>query len=924
MRPKVRKAAQTAAPFAVGALLWWMWDIAFTWPPTNSGLRLATSIMAGCALAAVSSLAVWSWRRRRQVPAVSGNQPIAAKSPTDSALSNKVDIGAGVADSTLVVGNNNVLTIHKSAGKSKHLDSEAYATYLMQASQERTRQRLLVAGLIDDDLAMRVIVMLSQRALPEAIKTLQPGKLVVLTGELGAGKSEYAEKWHREGISAWRNGTGAIPVWTTGKIAVDRLEELIVEACGGETALRERGCDLVLDELDALANPRTIETLLDDAAVLARSRGNIRVVATARPGYPMLQDREIRVPLLKPDEASDVVATIAGLQPWQLSGTLTEEAQNATRTPLYAVLVGVELTNLPRPFSRPWLLNRLAERALDTVTRRTGLHVKREDTASALRKIAVGNIVGIPETSTSLQLADKLIDSQVVSEGLNGQLRIPLAVLEQFFAAQALLRDVSLIDRVVTDAAIVTTWRYPLSMALAIGSRHKVSMLLDRIVRQYPGIGSWLVSESLAVSGRERQAEGNSSDPATPESVGSRERALEVGQAVWESLEAWLEGLPELRNKISLVGSDGKLRPLGFAVGTQGTYEAIWAPEGSEYTDVFWLREARFPTPTLPGLFLPPGWGPMRSGPQSEAAGWPWYWTRNCIRAEIEQILSQRRLEPRAEEFLELERDWRLARSVLAQKDVLHTPIEPTRILGVITAMRNQTGTGDLPASVRFQGDNWRYTNADVRRLESRCLDLKKQGRLIERPAPIPDATVNPVRPIRWVWDLYSNDQLRDLVEHVWRQALIGYVELVVDHFSQFGRTLRLMALGRFKVDGVLLIGEGSGPEGSPGLDYTIYSSTPHVNLDNAPPLTPGDPVPEPNIRIQLDTSGQPPSDPLRIYERSKVIPRGVLAAAYGNTMGADTSLDVFGDTPATLLAYRWLGEDLTRLGWVEHLPYGD
>ena len=260
------------------------------------------------------------------------------------------------------------------------------ADALRRISEARTRRRLRSAGLTDDEKLLRALDVLSGSLEPAEVLSLRPGRILVLVGQLGSGKSEIAEAWHRRTIDQYADGTGPVPVWLRARGLNTDLVHEVTMACGGKNMLASRGCDLVLDELDALSDLRRVRELLDDVAIFAESAGNVRVLLTLRPGYPVPQADVVTVEPLPQERGVAIASAIAQIPEWQMARWLIPEALEAIRTPLFAVLIGAEATEVADLVDRPSLLKRLAERALDVVSSRAGLPVTRERIRSSLRR----------------------------------------------------------------------------------------------------------------------------------------------------------------------------------------------------------------------------------------------------------------------------------------------------------------------------------------------------------------------------------------------------------------------------------------------------------------------------------------------------------------------------------------------------------
>jgi hypothetical protein len=313
-----------------------------------------------------------------------------------------------------------------------------------------------------------------------------------------------------------------------------------------------------------------------------------------------------------------------------------------------------------------------------------------------------------------------------------------------------------------------------------------------------------------------------------------------------------------------------------------------------------------------------PGWGPSRTTFRiASHAGWQWQWTREHIATQLKPVIDRRVLPVRAGSHLAAERDWHLASRLLGQRGVTHLPIDPAAVIRAIE-IAEARASGNLAAMKFADGTVSRLS--ELHQLLSRCEQLIGIGEQLRRPAPLPD---NP--PGRaghnWIWGLYSPERLRELTESVWREALLGYSQLVTDCFPRIGRTLAHAALGRPLLEATLITSDKPGFEGSPALAYTISAFDPDQDLDKEPPLAPGTPIATPHVVIRQITEDewhQGHSATPRATSLTRLIPRGVTAAAFAAPKGVYTAaLDVYSHSPSTELAYKWLRADLKQLGWL-------
>src|SRR6266487_260565 len=75
-------------------------------------------------------------------------------------------------------------------------------------------------------------------------------------------------------------------------------------------------------------------------------------------------------------------------------------------------------------------------------------------------------------------------------------LRFALPVEEQYFAAQAVLEQgTTRLD--LHDLRLLERWRYPIMLAVTIGSWRQVTALLDALTHLHTGLSSWSVANAL-------------------------------------------------------------------------------------------------------------------------------------------------------------------------------------------------------------------------------------------------------------------------------------------------------------------------------------------------------------------------------------------------------------------------------------------
>lgn len=156
------------------------------------------------------------------------------------------------------------------------------ATYLERSTAtaiERTRARRRGAGLSDEQLSRSLSL---RSPVPGELSgdEFPPGSFRVLTGPLGAGKSDVAEEWFGELVSqASADAAARVPVWLKMKELDGPLEAALAGEIGHEV-LSTSGCDVVVDGLDERTEDAA--TMLSQASDFVGRWPQCRVLLTSR------------------------------------------------------------------------------------------------------------------------------------------------------------------------------------------------------------------------------------------------------------------------------------------------------------------------------------------------------------------------------------------------------------------------------------------------------------------------------------------------------------------------------------------------------------------------------------------------------------------------------------------------------------------
>lgn len=720
--------------------------------------------------------------------------------------------------------------------------------------------------------------------------------LIVLEGDFGSGKSVTAERIHLSDVAAAADDDNApLPVYLSARQVRGQLQDAVRAAAGELGDIRRCGLSLVLDGLDEPGSARASE-LVEEARSLVFSVPCSRVIATSRPGLALAKDERLPYPPLDEDEATALARQLEGDRwvLWNESPAIRE----VLHLPLFLIVAVLRYqAGAAAPRSRGAFLDGLASAALA----RTREPIERAWQAMlslASLTVSLGGTAPASELGGEQTVRIVLETRLVIRDGR--ALRFALPVVEQYFAARAVL-ETGLDELDLDDLHLLDRWRDCLTLAVTIGSWDQVSALLGPLARRHPGLASWLVTSAVPLS---------AAAPATqlPDHV-------ECARRLKQALTTLVEGLGPASQCLGFTDSGGNAPAVGAFVEGRSVTAAlrIGHPETGA------VQLPAFDPHTRKGVDGS-AWQGLRAGhPPADFMAWPWQWGLGWISQDLEHLIRTRALPlPDTAPFRD-ERRWQLAKAICGARGILHRPLDGKALLSateqLLSSMRakrtvRHSWSGGGPRVVTHPGE----VAALLQELSENS-PLARDGQL-HRPYLEPDV-IPPASNI--ISSLYSDEALRLLTEQVHTNALIIYHDLITMWFP----TLKPM-LGLACIMPVLFTGRvmpradvWSGPE----LAYSME------------PL----PSTEPS-RAQISLAakqdelyGHDPSDVEAMMARSLRLRRlmSTLRPSAGGWAHArsviSSDLRVWGDRPATALAYRWLWEDLQALHMVKQAPpYGE
>ena len=391
--------------------------------------------------------------------------------------------------------------------------------------------------------------------------TVPAGSVRVLVGPMGSGKSEIAEAWWRDGLyEAERDESVEVPVWIEARQATVRgLEGAVTDALGRDPSCP---CRVVLDDVDGVGAAEA-RVLLKRARELAAASPRLRILATARPGAVVIEDRDeqIVVPQWSVERGLAlldlVVPNLAPYEGW------ADETRDLLTRPLTALALGARLlAGGDTRVSQSRLLSDLARLIVERERPDADEHVWGQ--LVGLAASVLQNRGGVRASSLGPPPVLWRLTSTglVVEDGEN--LVFALSVFEQYFGALAITSGVMPLAQAV-GAPAFDRWRYAVASVVAEGTPAEAERDMAVIARIDAAAASW-VFDQIPLPRDVGPAGRLLSDTevraviaaASLELSAEPDLSMAVGRWLREPVEALLEGFGPVR---TLLGAhrDGKL-----------------------------------------------------------------------------------------------------------------------------------------------------------------------------------------------------------------------------------------------------------------------------------------------------------------------------------------------------------------------------
>lgn len=652
--------------------------------------------------------------------------------------------------------------------------------WLRRRSHARREQRISPFGI---DLAT---LSGSMSRIAGVSPRVDPGKVALLVGGFGSGKSEIAEQWHRERIESFVDGfRDALPVWLHARqFEHASLDNLLVESVG-VTRLRNNGVALVIDGLDEIEGSLA-DGIVRDALIHVTADHLSSVLITTRPGTVPPSNNDIEVPLIQQHEADALLDELVGRANVARSWTAT--LRDSIRSPFFLLSAAAIVIAGDSFSSEAELLSKMATLALER-TSSSAAFASRE-AFELLQKLAIAATEGRSgELDVDARERRVLLATRLVAAVKDGTLSFNLPIFQQWFASQALKQDGATFSRSIASASAFDLWRWAMVIALLEAPTARVDEMLARVLAFNVGAGSWLIKR-LEVARR--------SQPGGP-----RESDARSAHRLLRSTRAWLSSIGDLASWVLPVHDGDSPVRLGVNIREDTVMVRCSLPLAAvDEVQLVSIEDFR-----VPGRWV----GPTHRLDRTTDL-WPWIGIRDLIVARMHVPLESRHPIDPHDAAWNVELRYECARRVAEKTSIFHSPIDANSV-----TERGNAALANAPTARNYSFGQFKkeVTSTQLRDMLS-WLRSTEQAAIV-RPLPTPDLDA-PISPA--IESFYTPEKLVHYCAEVWGNALQIYDELVAARFSSLAWALSRHAVGRVCILGEL-VASTAPDDGSSTVEYS-------------------------------------------------------------------------------------------------------
>lgn len=654
--------------------------------------------------------------------------------------------------------------------------------YLEQAGRA-SRGRMIArwqAATLDRSIAVQLADEIATLTLDPALLPSDERRFRIAVAEVGAGKSLFAERAYQHGlVKAREHPSAPVPVFVRAREVGPSLADTAIARAEGLGDPRLQGGWLVVDGGDELPRDRAAQIVEEARALVEAWPDSTRITLTSRPTTALGELPEVfQMPLLDEDETVQLISKIQRREFTVFDlALLTPPIRDAVQRPLFAILYA--LKSLASPGVQPSVGELLADLAEGTA--RSVRSVRASPLLRRLATLTTELAGAVPARSLGRpEELFPLVESALIVESA-GNIEFALPILEQWFAAQALLETDVDIEEIVGQPMLLDRWRYAIAIAISTGPEEFVDEVLDYIVRADPGFASEVIADSLI------------EDVSTTSGVVELD-VLNAGRQLRRALQTWAQAVQPLGDEMFPLDSTGQLIPLAVGGGA-GWFNVGWY-SGEERVD----EVVEFPQ----DIRNSPGWDWHRGSVWRGERGWAWRWGRDWTKDFLRPILARRGLQIDVPELVD-EALWLAALTVDRKGSLYHGSVSVDLVLAGLAG-----ATPGIPLRL-----NDRFASTD--RVVARLDELIASG-VTEIRSPWPGPDIEDAR-AGWIWGVYSPERQCERIAAVYAAAMRAYEVLVSTWFPRLRKRMLIASTLPARFDADFSPGERIG-DSFPTLDW--------------------------------------------------------------------------------------------------------
>ncbi|MBS1675276.1 MAG: hypothetical protein JSS74_15075 [Actinobacteria bacterium] len=653
---------------------------------------------------------------------------------------------------------------------------------LLAQSLARRRRRLAALGISEDRVASAFAALDSKTPL------IRPGKLAIVVGSFGAGKSELAETWIRQRIAEYVQGSAsAVPVW----LHASELDHRAVEESLVRHAKHNEPCAIVVDGLDEV-DGQVAARIVDRVGVFVETRDQSVALLTSRQGVLPQSDEQQLWDGLSADEARILIEAVSGTShaTWGWNPMLVE----SVRRPFFAIGAGVLLAEGAKASSQADLVRRLVERALASPS--SAEVSVRDSELYRLLVRASGALVtsGGDSDGLTFQERQQLRGTRLIT-GSESTVEFTLPIFQQWFAAQALLTHDGLLIKAMSDPRSFDRWRWSMSIAgLSVRTGEEFDQFAQILLQANPGAAAWVLDQISSARGYPSRDANEFLNPTT------------AGSRVLLATRTW-------------INATGFLAPALFPIANTDQPISLRVSVRGGVIGTSWDRVV----PTSDTVVeLGPGfdfrndssWLFYTDGGAIRGHDWPWAREQDRVATKMSKAIANAyRLGPTGGVW-HVESRYRLARIVANDRTRFFKPLDR---LTVAKSVDELLSIVEDPGHTRFVLSGGEVEGSELIDLAEWVESI--DGQTIQRPLPSPDQDLRTV----WVWSAYSDEGLLKFVAEAYGQACVAYDEARSVAFADFSWSMGTATPAEFGVVAIVELPDlANGWAGSPGLTMAV------------------------------------------------------------------------------------------------------